>query len=60
MTERCGFKLAHLQPNGRDIDTLLRLTNQTRDPEIIAQIQSAIDEALCGDLLRGFWRKQGI
>ncbi|MBA7715103.1 tRNA 5-carboxymethoxyuridine methyltransferase [subsurface metagenome] len=57
MTERCGFKLAHLQSNGLDIDTLLRLNNQTCDPQIITQVQYAIDEALCGDLLRGFWQK---
>jgi len=57
MTERCGFKLTRLQSNGLDIDTLLRLSNQTCAPQIIAQIQYAIDEVLCGDLLRGFWRK---
>ena len=57
MTERCGFRLVHLQSNGLDFDTLLRLNNQTCDPQIIAQIQYAIDETLCGDLLRGFWRK---
>jgi len=57
MTERCGFKLTRLQSNGLDIDTLLRLSNQTCAPQIIAQIQYAIDEVLCGDLLRGFWRR---
>ncbi len=57
MTERCGFNLVHLQSNGLDIDTLLRLNDQARDPQIIAKIQQAVDEALCGDLIRGFWRK---
>ncbi len=57
MTGRCGFKPVHLQSNGLDIDTLLRLNEQACDPQIVAQIQSAIDGALCGDLLRGFWRK---
>ena len=57
MTERCEFKFVHLQSNGLDIDTLLRLNNQTCDPKIIAQMQYAIDEVLCGDLLRGFWRR---
>lgn len=57
MTERCGFKLVHLQSNGLDIDTILRLKNQAYEPQVISRIQYAIDEALCGDLLRGFWRK---
>ncbi len=57
MTERAGFKPVHLQSNGLDIDTLLRLNNQTCDPGLISQIQYAVDAALCGDLLRGFWRK---
>jgi len=57
MTERCGFKPVHLQSNGLDIDTLLRLNNQPCDPQLISQVQSVIDAMLHGDLLRGFWRK---
>jgi 2-polyprenyl-3-methyl-5-hydroxy-6-metoxy-1,4-benzoquinol methylase len=57
MTERCGFKLVHLQANGLDIDTLLRLNKQARDPQLVSQMQSALDGMLHGDLLRGFWRK---
>ena len=57
MTERCGFKLVHFQSNGLDIDTLLRLNGQSCDSQIVSQIQHAIDEAMCGDLIRGFWRK---
>lgn len=54
MTERCGFKLVHLQTNGLDIDTLLRLNNQNRDPQLVSQVQSVLDGMLHGDLLRGF------
>lgn len=57
MTERCGFRLVHIQSNGLDIDTLLRLNGQSCDPQIVSQIQHAIDAAMCGDLIRGFWRK---
>ena len=57
MTERCGFKPVRLQSNGLDIDTLLRLNNQPRDPQLVSQMQAVIDNMLRGDLLRGFWRK---
>jgi 2-polyprenyl-3-methyl-5-hydroxy-6-metoxy-1,4-benzoquinol methylase len=57
MTERGGFKPVHLQSNGLDIDTLLRLNNQARDAKIVSQMQAVLDSMLHGDLLRGFWRK---
>lgn len=57
MTERCGFQLKHLQSNGLDVDTILRLKNHHRDPQVVSQVQSVVDGLLHGDLLRGFWRK---
>jgi 2-polyprenyl-3-methyl-5-hydroxy-6-metoxy-1,4-benzoquinol methylase len=58
MTQRAGLELAHLQSNGLDIDTLMRLNQEACSAEFTARLQSAVDSCLSGDLLRGFWRKK--
>ena len=57
MTDRAGFKLVHLQTNGLDLDTLLRLNGVACPKELASHLQYAVDESMCGDLLRGFWKK---
>ena len=60
MTEQAGFKLVHLQANGLDLDTLFNMNSVQLKPEIVARIQATIDACLCGDLLRGFWKKPAL
>jgi 2-polyprenyl-3-methyl-5-hydroxy-6-metoxy-1,4-benzoquinol methylase len=57
MNSRVGFNLVHLQSNGLDLDTLLRLNNVQCPKELISHLQYAVDQSMCGDLLRGFWKK---
>jgi 2-polyprenyl-3-methyl-5-hydroxy-6-metoxy-1,4-benzoquinol methylase len=54
---KSGFSLVHLQSNGLDIDTLMRLNHEKCSPEFLTRLQYVVDQSLCGDLLRGFWRK---
>lgn len=58
MTAESGFNILHLQSNGLDIDTLLRLNGMEGPNEAITRIQRAVDDSMCGDLLRGFWTKE--
>lgn len=58
MTQRAGFELIELKSNGLDIDTLTRLNNENYLPEFTTRLQYAVDQNMCGDLLRGFWRKK--
>jgi len=57
MTERAGFQTIHLQSNGLDVDTLLRLEGESCSLVFVARLQKEIDDDMRGDLLRGFWRK---
>jgi hypothetical protein len=57
MTGQVGFHLVHLQTNGLDLDTLLRLNGVACPKELVSRLQYAVDESMCGDLLRGFWKK---
>jgi len=57
MTTRAGFRLVHLQANGLDIDTLMRLNQVECPKEVVADIQEAVDRCMSGDLLRGFWTR---
>ena len=57
MVARSGFRRIHLQSNGLDADTLLRLEQETCSPEFVARLQETIDAVMSGDLLRGFWMK---
>jgi hypothetical protein len=36
---------------------LARLNNEKISPEFTTRLQSAVDSSMCGDLLRGFWKK---
>lgn len=56
--ERNGFELIHLQTNGLDVSTTLKELNINLDLQVIADMQSCIDDRGYGDLLRGFWRKK--
>lgn len=60
MTERAGFRLFHLQSNGLDVDTVLRMNEASLPADLVGRLQASIDEGFCGDLLRGFWRKPGV
>jgi 2-polyprenyl-3-methyl-5-hydroxy-6-metoxy-1,4-benzoquinol methylase len=57
MVEEKGFIREHVQSNGLDLTTLTSLHNQSMDKDFMNKVQDAIDRALAGDLLRGFWRK---
>jgi hypothetical protein len=56
MTARAGFRAARLQSNGLDIDTLARLNGAQISKDETARWQAVLDDALQGDLLRGFFR----
>jgi len=58
MTRNSGFEFVHLQSNGLDLDTLMRLNNESCSHEFVTRLQYAVDQSMCGDLLRGFWRKK--
>lgn len=59
MLEKCGFQCRKLVSNGLDIATLNRLFLEKRLPdESVNIIQSALDESMQGDLLRGFFTKR--
>lgn len=55
MTSKGGFREVRLQSNGLDFDTLNRLESLGLTPELTAKWQSVLDNALSGDLLRGFF-----
>jgi 2-polyprenyl-3-methyl-5-hydroxy-6-metoxy-1,4-benzoquinol methylase len=55
MTARAGFREIRLQSNGLDFDTLNRLESLGLAPELTARWQGVLDNALSGDLLRGFF-----
>ena len=53
--KNAGFSLVHVQTNGLDFSTILKINNQSLDDKIILDIQRSLDENYYGDLLRGFW-----
>lgn len=52
---KAGLKPLHVQTNGLDLSTILKINNQKLDEKVILDIQKSIDDNLYGDLLRGFW-----
>jgi len=54
---RNGFELCHIQTNGLDVDTVCGESGVEMPDEILAAMQTCIDEQMYGDLLRGFWKK---
>lgn len=50
-----GLRKVHLQTNGLDVSTILKINNEKLSETLILDIQQSIDEKLYGDLLRGFW-----
>ncbi|MBP7507936.1 MAG: class I SAM-dependent methyltransferase [Prolixibacteraceae bacterium] len=57
MAKKAGFDLIELKSNGLDIDTLARLNKENISAEFTTRLQSIVDSIMCGDLLRGFWKK---
>jgi len=52
-----GLEKLHVQTNGLDIETILKVNKQTADDTTIFEIQKYVDAAMKGDLIRGFWKK---
>lgn len=59
MCARSGFSCEKLVSNGLDITTLCRMKSLDMSPEISGRLQMMLDDSLQGDLLRGFFRKEG-
>lgn len=55
--QRHGFHKLHLQTNGLDIETIMKVENQLLPANITMNLQKCIDSYCKGDLIRGFWRK---
>jgi 2-polyprenyl-3-methyl-5-hydroxy-6-metoxy-1,4-benzoquinol methylase len=55
--EEAGFKKLHLQTNGLDIETIMKMKHEHVESSTIFELQDRIDSYLKGDLIRGFWRR---
>ena len=55
--ERNGFVANHMQTNGLDVATICGKAGVSLPDDLLAAMQSGIDERMYGDLLRGFWRR---
>jgi len=58
--ERHGLEQVHVQTNGLDMDTILRENKVNLPDEVLSSMQECIDRKMYGDLLRGFWRCEGM
>lgn len=52
---KAGFKPVHIQTNGLDFSTILKINNEKLNEDTVLEIQRALDENYYGDLLRGYW-----
>ena len=52
-----GFEKLHVQTNGLDVETVLKVNGQAVDDAVVFDLQRAVDLYGKGDLIRGFWRK---
>lgn len=50
-----GLKPLHVQTNGLDLSTILKINNQTLPDQLVVEIQNSLDRNCYGDLMRGFW-----
>lgn len=53
------FQELHVQTNGLDVSTIVNISNSSMNNDVVAAMQSSVDQRMCGDLLRGFWYKPG-
>ena len=54
---QAGLEKLHVQTNGLDVETVLKVNGQKVDDKVIYDLQSCVDSYGKGDLIRGFWRK---
>jgi SAM-dependent methyltransferase len=52
-----GFEKIHVQTNGLDVETVLKITGETLSDDVMKAFQGCVDAGGRGDLLRGFWRR---
>lgn len=50
-----NFKKVHVQTNGLDFSTILKINNLALPDHFISEVQNSIDSNQYGDLIRGFW-----
>lgn len=55
--KQAGLKKLHVQTNGLDVETVLKINGDKAADKTIYDLQSVIDAYGKGDLIRGFWRK---
>jgi SAM-dependent methyltransferase len=56
--QRAGLIPVHVQTNGLDVSTILKINQQAIAEPVLLEMQNAIDANEHGDLLRGFWTKK--
>lgn len=54
---QAGLEKIHVQTNGLDVETVLKINDQRVSDSVIFEMQCCIDRYGKGDLIRGFWRK---
>ena len=54
---QAGLEKLHVQTNGLDVETVMKINHQKVDDRVVFELQHVIDQYLKGDLIRGFWRK---
>lgn len=54
---QAGLEKLHVQTNGLDVETVLKINDQKVDDTVIFDLQRVVDSYGKGDLIRGFWRK---
>lgn len=54
---QAGLEKLHVQTNGLDVETALKINGQKVDDSVIFDLQRVVDSYGKGDLIRGFWRR---
>lgn len=54
---QAGLEKLHVQTNGLDVETVLKINGQKVDDSVVYDMQKCVDSYGKGDLIRGFWRK---
>lgn len=54
---QAGLEKIHVQTNGLDVETVLKVNGQAVDDRVVFDLQRVVDSYGKGDLIRGFWRK---
>lgn len=55
--EMAGLEKLHVQTNGLDVETVLKINGQKVDDKVVFDLQRVVDSYGKGDLIRGFWRR---